>query len=979
MIKRKSVVIGCIVILYLIQMSAFAEDNSEIRFIVNNQEVVCKTEPLFTDSQEPLVTLDDLAQMIDITVLWDGKGTSFAIGYGDYALLFYLKENKIFSAHNYKYDEWDRVESSMKAEVFYSQEKKQFFVPISKIASFFSIDSMYERDTENGGTLYLTYDNIQNNMTAEKLVCMDMVAYINQNGAERFNEASEDFQEFAENRNELFDALGIGFSHLMDGPKQWLSGLKNGESGVKEALKIILTSIPENDVVVVDTKTANTVRDALDNTKKVLDIIFDLEKKGLKESEEINEVKNYFEELRKELEKIPQETILETYETLSKKYDMTSKIYEIAEFSLKPIAIFLSDYKKNIQYLELLYEALEESGELDKTVQVSIDALRIEYSNKALNVLGELRDAGTEYVITEAANLATGGIFGIGLFTWKSIFGITGVNGKGEALKTFHGTFIINGSLDRAYMAQCEKVIQGDIEEDEIEKLRLLDNLQKAVKTTMYKCMEQITNDKETREYCKVKQEYFSKNCLSWTEQMVFEKDDQEDNAVILPNTEIDNIDLFSELPESFLHSGGVGGWGETLNINEDGSFSGIYHDSDSGASPKEWICRYNGKLGSPQKIEDGVYSAKVEELNLEEEPGKSYMENGVKYTYVTPAGMKNADAVNIYVPGCLIGKIPEEASNWVYLYGLAEETEVPTGTYLIYNKNEERMFIGEIQKDALLDENKLNSETETSNIEWLNVNQEYEQYDFDGDGLNDSIAMNLGEQMSGEAVIYINGQEAYVLRGTEGTYASYCIITLANGTKFIYAELADSAYYSEEQIILKIKGNTLEKVVDFEQLIPEYEVRHYLGRRGVDKYDSISVKGNVITMEYCTNNFTVGVATISIDFWCQDNGNLESDYTGNVKKIVFSTTGERYLDETYEYEVARDIETYAECQNPQTPGCFISTGEKVTIRQYCIADGIIWFQIQSETGETGWVKGIISNAPYGAEAALFSNAYGAG
>lgn len=161
------------------------------------------------------------------------------------------------------------------------------------------------------------------------------------------------------------------------------------------------------------------------------------------------------------------------------------------------------------------------------------------------------------------------------------------------------------------------------------------------------------------------------------------------------------NIDLFSELPEEFYFASGAGGWRTILHLSADGTFWGEYLDSNLGSSGEgysstENICSFNGRFSNPQKIEERLYSAELENLILDEEPGTSYIDNEVLYTYSTPYGLENTTEVNIYLPRCPIDRIPADEYEWLSRsYGLADVVELPAGTYIICSINEAHPFIG--------------------------------------------------------------------------------------------------------------------------------------------------------------------------------------------------------------------------------------------------------------------------------------------
>ena len=158
-------------------------------------------------------------------------------------------------------------------------------------------------------------------------------------------------------------------------------------------------------------------------------------------------------------------------------------------------------------------------------------------------------------------------------------------------------------------------------------------------------------------------------------------------------------INFFEQLPQSFVFSSGVGGWSTDLDLNSDGTFTGIYHDSDMGDLDDEYpngtvyICEFSGKFSDPVKIDEHTYSMKLEYLNTEGTIDDEYYENGIRYIYSGPYGLENADEFLLYLPGSQISDLPEEFVSWLYAF-VDVQTEKTLPYYGIYNVGGKTGFV---------------------------------------------------------------------------------------------------------------------------------------------------------------------------------------------------------------------------------------------------------------------------------------------
>lgn len=160
---------------------------------------------------------------------------------------------------------------------------------------------------------------------------------------------------------------------------------------------------------------------------------------------------------------------------------------------------------------------------------------------------------------------------------------------------------------------------------------------------------------------------------------------------------------LFAAMPRDFLLCSGAGGWSTTLTIEADGSFSGVFHDSDMGAADPErfpngtqYLCEFTGTFTQPEKAGESVWSMGIETLELAHPAdGTEEVVDGVRYVYSGPYGLEEAEELRIYLPGTPVEELPEWAVQAARgPYDWQETPEGTLGLYEIYNVNEELGFV---------------------------------------------------------------------------------------------------------------------------------------------------------------------------------------------------------------------------------------------------------------------------------------------
>ena len=157
----------------------------------------------------------------------------------------------------------------------------------------------------------------------------------------------------------------------------------------------------------------------------------------------------------------------------------------------------------------------------------------------------------------------------------------------------------------------------------------------------------------------------------------------------------------FKNLNFTFLS--GAGGWTTEMTIAEDGTFEGIYHDSDMGSNSEnypngtQYYCSFHGKFAEPLKKEEYIYVTTIESISYDNPVGTEEIKDGIRYIYSDAYGLNNSKEILIYLQGMPIEELPEGylswvKTNWRMNYEFTKtETQLPF--YGLYNVSEEQGF----------------------------------------------------------------------------------------------------------------------------------------------------------------------------------------------------------------------------------------------------------------------------------------------
>ncbi|MBT1174209.1 PASTA domain-containing protein [Bifidobacterium sp. LC6] len=141
----------------------------------------------------------------------------------------------------------------------------------------------------------------------------------------------------------------------------------------------------------------------------------------------------------------------------------------------------------------------------------------------------------------------------------------------------------------------------------------------------------------------------------------------------------------------------GAGAWGSGLKINEDGTFSGSYSDSDMGLTGDGYPngsrsqSDFTGKFKSATKNSDGTYTLQCDAsaFKIDGTVGSSSIENGVKITVTKPVGMETCEEFKFYPDPTDFSQFDDQMKMWSGGRLMSDDTSGATGKALVNTKSE--------------------------------------------------------------------------------------------------------------------------------------------------------------------------------------------------------------------------------------------------------------------------------------------------
>ena len=154
----------------------------------------------------------------------------------------------------------------------------------------------------------------------------------------------------------------------------------------------------------------------------------------------------------------------------------------------------------------------------------------------------------------------------------------------------------------------------------------------------------------------------------------------------------------------AFTFASGAGGWGTSLNVDSDGSFTVGYHDSEMGdtgpgyPNGSVYVSNATGKFKNITKIDEYTYKMELDYYETEQEVDTEEIKDEIRYVYAEPYGIEGGNVFYLYLPGKPISELSEGFLSWSYGVIGDISGESTLSCYGIYNEAMDEGFYGDKQ-----------------------------------------------------------------------------------------------------------------------------------------------------------------------------------------------------------------------------------------------------------------------------------------
>ena len=148
--------------------------------------------------------------------------------------------------------------------------------------------------------------------------------------------------------------------------------------------------------------------------------------------------------------------------------------------------------------------------------------------------------------------------------------------------------------------------------------------------------------------------------------------------------------------PLELTFSSGAGGWGTYITLEPDGSFTGLYRDSNMGEGgdgyeSTVYLSSFSGRFTDIRKNPDNTYTMFLDYCSYDTPIGTETIEEEfIRQVYTEAYGISQGGMFTLYLPGTPISELPEGYTEWIWnissrknLYGFG-----------LYNIEEQAAFI---------------------------------------------------------------------------------------------------------------------------------------------------------------------------------------------------------------------------------------------------------------------------------------------
>ena len=165
---------------------------------------------------------------------------------------------------------------------------------------------------------------------------------------------------------------------------------------------------------------------------------------------------------------------------------------------------------------------------------------------------------------------------------------------------------------------------------------------------------------------------------------------------------------VFAEIDGlKFCFYSGAGAWSTILDIAADGSFAGVFHDSEMGETGdkypngSQYICTFEGRFSETEKLDEYSYKLKLEDISYEKRPGVIWIEDGVRmiaseaYGLMPeePGTIPTPDEYMLCLPGTPTADLPDGLISGLCMEMGLTDTPETLPCYVLYNVTLDTVF----------------------------------------------------------------------------------------------------------------------------------------------------------------------------------------------------------------------------------------------------------------------------------------------
>lgn len=134
--------------------------------------------------------------------------------------------------------------------------------------------------------------------------------------------------------------------------------------------------------------------------------------------------------------------------------------------------------------------------------------------------------------------------------------------------------------------------------------------------------------------------------------------------------------------PLEFIMATGASSMYTSLTLHPDGSFEGVYWNSENIAAEEyprgtAYYCEFSGKFDEITKMDEYSFSMRLAELNCGTERDKVWIQDEIRYIGSEPFGVEQGETFRFYLPGVPLAELDEDFAKWSPDYYLWREDSI--------------------------------------------------------------------------------------------------------------------------------------------------------------------------------------------------------------------------------------------------------------------------------------------------------------